>query len=495
MPPPRTVKELQSFMGRVNYIRRFISGLAQLVASFTPLLKKGARRPLCLYTAFSDTTVEALLAQEDGEGTEHPIYYFSRNLSDAELRYPKAEKTFLDLIHSIQKFRHYLLSNKVVLISRYDPVKLLLSKPALIGRPAKWLLQMSEFDITCASLAIKGQAVADLLAAFRGEGTTALHEDLLGEFMEVSFAKEEAWILFFDGSATPSNNTGGAGLSLAKQAGATRLEIWGDSKLLVNQMNGVYALKEVTLAPYRSEAQKLLNYFADAIITHIGRNNNKHADYLARLASKMQFEGLEETLTVKRRTMASTWISRSKETEANDWRTPIIQELNMSLSQGKISLKTLQNFFMLHGMLYHRNPDGSLSRCLGDEEAHQQLNHIHNEVCGQTLVVTLYCRLQRLGYYWPEMETQYRLLQGSCSNFQAPPHQIEVFNVNHAGDWQKPYISYLRDGVLPTSKRDATRVKQISKRFILHEGILYRKSFGGDLLRCLGEAEIPIMLK
>ena len=42
MPPPRTVKELQSFMGKVNYIRRFIPGLAQLIAAFTPLLKKGA---------------------------------------------------------------------------------------------------------------------------------------------------------------------------------------------------------------------------------------------------------------------------------------------------------------------------------------------------------------------------------------------------------------------------------------------------------------------
>ncbi|XP_026416431.1 uncharacterized protein LOC113311847 [Papaver somniferum] len=194
---------------------------------------------------------------------------------------------------------------------------------------------MSEFHIKFASpRAIKGQAVADLLAAFPEEGTTTLHEDHLGEVPEISFVKEEVCILFFDGSGTPSNNTGGAGvvlvspigevfshsfnldfhctnnsaeyeafligLSLAKQARDTRLEIRGDSKLLVNQLNGVYALKEVTRAPYRSEAQKLLNYFADATITHVGRNNNKHADCLATLASKLQFEGLEETLTVKR---------------------------------------------------------------------------------------------------------------------------------------------------------------------------------------------------
>lgn len=158
-----------------------------------------------------------------------------------------------------------------------------------MGRTAKWLLQMSELDITCAShKAIKGQAVADLLAAFHGEGTTGLHEDLPGEFPDISVVEEEVWLLYFGGSATPRNNTGGAGvvlafptgelfshsfkmdfqctnnsaeyeafligLSIAKQAGVTRLEIRDDSKLLVNQMNRVYTLKEVTLAPYRSEA-------------------------------------------------------------------------------------------------------------------------------------------------------------------------------------------------------------------------------------------------
>ncbi|XP_026399800.1 uncharacterized protein LOC113295688 [Papaver somniferum] len=472
---------------------------------------------MCLYTAFSDTAVGALLAQENDEGIERPIYYFCRILRDAELRYPKKEKECLSLIHSIQKFRHYLLSNKVVLVSKSDPAKFLLSKPVLTGRTSKWLLQMSELDITCAlPRAIKGQAVADLLAAFPGEGTTGLHEDLLGEFPDISVVEEEVWLLYFDVSSTPSNNIGGAGvvlvsptgevfshsfkldfqctnnsaeykaflivLSISKQAGVTRLEIRGDSKLLVNQMNGVYALKEVIIAPYMSEAKRLLNYFADATIIHVGRRNNKHVDCLATVASKLKFEGLEETLTVKRRTIESTWLSKYKDTKICDWRTPIIQELNNSLFQGKVNLKTLQNFFMLHGMLYHRNPHGSLSRCLGDDEAQLQLNHVHNEICGQSLVVTLYRRLQLLGYYWPEMEAQSRLLQKSCSNCQAPPHQLEVFSVDHTGDWREPYISYLRDGATPASQKDAVKIKQKAKRFIFHAGILYRKSFGGDLL-------------
>ncbi|CAL2247879.1 unnamed protein product [Prunus armeniaca] len=38
-PPPRTKKELQSFLGKVNFLRRFISNLARKIRSLTPLLK------------------------------------------------------------------------------------------------------------------------------------------------------------------------------------------------------------------------------------------------------------------------------------------------------------------------------------------------------------------------------------------------------------------------------------------------------------------------
>ncbi|CAL8174763.1 unnamed protein product [Prunus armeniaca] len=38
-PPPRTKKELQSFLGNVNFLRRFISNLAGKIRLLTPLLK------------------------------------------------------------------------------------------------------------------------------------------------------------------------------------------------------------------------------------------------------------------------------------------------------------------------------------------------------------------------------------------------------------------------------------------------------------------------
>jgi len=37
--PPTTKKELQSLLGKVNFIRRFISNLSEKILSFSPLLK------------------------------------------------------------------------------------------------------------------------------------------------------------------------------------------------------------------------------------------------------------------------------------------------------------------------------------------------------------------------------------------------------------------------------------------------------------------------
>ncbi|XP_026419574.1 uncharacterized protein LOC113315521 [Papaver somniferum] len=252
-------------------------------------------RPLILYTSSSDVSIGALLAQEDEEGIEHLIYYFCRTIRDAQMRYPKAERACLALVHAIHKFRHYLLPNIVVLVAKADSKKFLLLKPALIGRMAKWLLQMSEFDIACVPpKAFKGKAVADLLASFPGEDITMLHEEVPGVVLVSPSGKVFSHSFKMDFHYTNNSAEYEAfllRLSLSKQAGAMYLEIRGDSNLLVNKMNGVYSLKEVTLVSFRDEAQQLLTHFSDVTIVHTGRTNKRHADCLATHAYKIQFEG------------------------------------------------------------------------------------------------------------------------------------------------------------------------------------------------------------
>ncbi|KAM1212301.1 hypothetical protein ACFX2G_003942 [Malus domestica] len=168
MPEPRNLHELKSLQGRLAFIRRFISNLAGRCQPFSRLMKKdvpfvwdkacnnafesikkylssppvlGAPvpgKPLILYIAAQESSVGALLAQENESQKEGALYYLSRTLTGAELNYSPIEKMCLALIFAIQKLRHYMHAYTIHLVAKADPVKYVMSKPVLTGRLAKW---------------------------------------------------------------------------------------------------------------------------------------------------------------------------------------------------------------------------------------------------------------------------------------------------------------------------------------------------------------------
>lgn len=86
------------------------------------------------------------------------------------------------LIYATQKLRHYLLAHPLNLVTKYNPLKYLLSRPAMSGRTARWLLQLNEFDVTIvAPKGLRSQALSDLLAKFLFEECETLHEELPGD--------------------------------------------------------------------------------------------------------------------------------------------------------------------------------------------------------------------------------------------------------------------------------------------------------------------------
>ncbi|XP_077249434.1 uncharacterized protein LOC143888974 [Tasmannia lanceolata] len=179
MTPPKTEKQIRGFLGKVQYLRRFIAQLTTTCEPIFKLLKKNASKkwneecqeafekikqclallpvlspiipgqPMLLYLSVTDTAMGCMLAQQDPESKrERAIYYVSKKMLEYEQKYTILEKTCLALVWATQKLRHYLLSNRVLLLSRMDPLKYLFEKPALTGRTARWLLLLSEFDIT-----------------------------------------------------------------------------------------------------------------------------------------------------------------------------------------------------------------------------------------------------------------------------------------------------------------------------------------------------------
>jgi len=161
---------LQKFLGKVNYLRRFISNLSGKIDAFTPILwlkneagftlgakqqdafekikqylssplvLKAPRRgvPFRLYVAAKDKVIGAVLTQETEE-KEYIITYISRRLIDAEMRYTFIEKLCLSLYYACTKLRYYLLSSTCIVVCQTDVIKHMLS-----GRIGKWAYALVE---------------------------------------------------------------------------------------------------------------------------------------------------------------------------------------------------------------------------------------------------------------------------------------------------------------------------------------------------------------
>ena len=114
MPPPKTEKEIRGFLGKLQYISKFIARLTTTCEPILKLLKKGEPkewiedcqkafeavkeylsnppilappkpwRPLNLHLSVIEDALGSMLAQEDEKKQEHVIYYLSKKLKDYE---------------------------------------------------------------------------------------------------------------------------------------------------------------------------------------------------------------------------------------------------------------------------------------------------------------------------------------------------------------------------------------------------------------------------
>ncbi|XP_058070996.1 uncharacterized protein LOC131220035 [Magnolia sinica] len=218
-----------------------------------------------------------------------------------------------------------------------DPLKYLFEKPALTGRIAKWQLLLSKFDITYVTQkAIKGQALADHLAAhslpdYQPLKTFPVEDILLIEEDEGRKAGE--WTLFFDRAANLKRSGVGAilyspedvpipiskrlafqctnnvaeyevcivGLREAIILNVRKLRAFGDSQLIINQINDNWRTKDEKLIFYHVYLENLVEEFDEITFSYMARVKNQFADALTTLASMLEIpKGVAEwELTVE----------------------------------------------------------------------------------------------------------------------------------------------------------------------------------------------------
>jgi ribonuclease HI len=74
------------------------------------------------------------------------------------------------------------------------------------------------------------------------------------------------------------------GLKAIQEWKPDRVEVYLDSKLVAEQVQGRYRVKNAGLAPLHREASRLMSSFAEVDVKHVPREKNKGADALANKA-------------------------------------------------------------------------------------------------------------------------------------------------------------------------------------------------------------------
>ena len=120
---------------------------------------------LFAYIAVAPHAVSLVLIWVDS-GIERLVYYVSKSLHEAEVRYLPLEKAILVVVHATRKLPHYFQAHTVVVLTQL-PLRSILRSADYTRRIAKWGTVLGAFDIKyMPRTSVKGQVLADLMAEF-----------------------------------------------------------------------------------------------------------------------------------------------------------------------------------------------------------------------------------------------------------------------------------------------------------------------------------------
>ena len=153
MPAPSCKKEVQSFIGMINYLSKFSARLSELAllirelakrkvafnwspehqAAFKLVKKEIAVAPILAYYDPKKTTVLQTDASINGLGAcllqdEKPVYFASKALTEAQRGYVAIDLESLAVAWTMEKFHHFLYGNHFLLETDQKPLEIILSR-------------------------------------------------------------------------------------------------------------------------------------------------------------------------------------------------------------------------------------------------------------------------------------------------------------------------------------------------------------------------------
>lgn len=178
-PTPTTVKEIQSFLGFVNFNRQFIKNFSLITAPLTKLTRKDTKwnwttqhdnafqtlkqacveppvliafrsgEPLRFETDASDLAL-GMCAKQERDGKWHPIAYHSRKLTPPEENYDVHDKELLAIVVALEHWRIYAEScSELTIFSDHKNLTTFTTTKVLNRRQVRWseLLGRYKFKI------------------------------------------------------------------------------------------------------------------------------------------------------------------------------------------------------------------------------------------------------------------------------------------------------------------------------------------------------------
>ncbi|GJX98006.1 reverse transcriptase domain-containing protein [Tanacetum coccineum] len=132
-----------------------------------------------------------------------------------------------------------------------------------------------------------------------------------------------------------------------------------DSRLVANQINGLYEAKEQSMTQYLEKARALIGGFEKFSIEQVPRSENKKADVLSKIASTSFAHLTKQVLveTLKRKSIKEREILAIVEEEEYCWMTPLVEYLTEGTLPAEIKkARTIKikarQYAMINGVLY-----------------------------------------------------------------------------------------------------------------------------------------------
>jgi len=193
-PRPNNVKNIQQFLGKVNFYHKFIPNAPKILAPLYQLLKKdqpfiwsencelafnqiknlltsqpvlsifNPEKECFLYTDASKVGIGAVLKQKQADGELHPVGFFSKKLLDYQLNYSVTELECLAIIEAIEYWHHYLYGKKFTVVTDHQALKWLKNMKKPNSRLFNWSYRLSIYDFDIKYIPGKDNVEADCLS-------------------------------------------------------------------------------------------------------------------------------------------------------------------------------------------------------------------------------------------------------------------------------------------------------------------------------------------